>query len=123
MSKTNDSHETISNRSKLVFLILPLVTAVVYFFSNPEPQNYYDYTFRVAGNFLRGAIGFRYPQPSWLNEFVPFDGYYYSVFPLGAVLSMVPFAALQAMGVIRDMPGGFIAASLAGVSCFYLLKI
>jgi len=123
MSKTNDSHETISNRSRLVFLILPLVAAVVYFFTNPKPQNYYDYTFRVAGNFLRGAVGFKFPQPSWLNEFVPFEGYYYSVFPLGAVLSMLPFAALQAMGVIREMPGAPIASVLAGASCFYLLKI
>jgi hypothetical protein len=123
MGKASDSQETISNHSKPVFLILPLAAAVVYFFTNPKPQNYYDYTFRVAANLLRGAIGFKFPQPSWLNEFVPFEGFYYSVFPLGAVLSMLPFAALQAMGVFRDMPGAFIAAILAGVSCFYLLKI
>src|SRR5215510_5278390 len=119
MGNSKDSQGAVSNLSKVVFLILPLAVAAVYFFSNPKPQNYYDYTFRVAGNLLRGSIGFKFPQPSWLKELVPFEGYYYSVFPLGAVLSMVPFAALQTMGVIHDMPGAFIAALLAGISCFY----
>src|SRR5215467_6739681 len=114
MAKTNDPKATGSDRSKLIFLILPLASAVVYFFSNPKPQNFYDYTFRVAGNLLHGAVGFKFPQPSWLNEFVPFEGYYYSVFPLGGVLSMVPFAALQSIGMIHDMPGAFIAGLLAG---------
>ena len=102
---------------------LAVLTAVVYFFSNPKPQNYYDYTFRVAGNLLGGSVGFAEKQPQWLNEFVPFEGLYYSVFPLGAVVSMVPFALLQAIGLIREMPGGLIAALLAGSACFLLLKI
>ena len=57
----------------------------VYFFSNPKPQSYYDYTFRVAENILHGRIAFTEKQPAWLNEFVPFEAYYYSVFPLGVV--------------------------------------
>ncbi len=67
---------------------LPIATAVIYFFSNSTPQNYYDYTFRVAEKMLRGGVGFAERQPSWLNEFVPYEGAWYSVFPLGAVLSM-----------------------------------
>lgn len=102
---------------------LPLFSAIVYFLSDPRPQNHYDYTFRVAGNFLIGRIGFTEPQPSWLNEFVPFNGAYYSVFPLGAVLSMLPAALLQYAGAIAQMPGQWIAAVLAGVSCWLLIKI
>jgi len=108
--------------SRLRYL-LSIATAVIYYFSNPSPQNHYDYTFRVAENFLRGSIGFAEKRPSWLNEFVPFEGAWYSVFPLGAVLSMIPAAILKVVGIVTDMPGAWIAAILAGVICFFLLKI
>ncbi len=104
-------------------VLISTFTALIYFFSNPRPQNYYDYTFRVARNLLGGKIAFTQPQPSWLNEFVPFEGFYYSVFPFGAVLSMIPAALLKALGFITQMPGAWIAAILAGVGCFLLLKI
>jgi hypothetical protein len=102
---------------------ISLGTALVYFLSNPAPNSYYDYTFRVAVNMLHGRIAFNLSQPSWLNEFVPFGGYYYSVFPLGAVLSMMPFALLQVLGLINEMPGAWIAAVLAGACCWFCLKI
>ena len=106
-----------------LILILAAASSIVYFFSNPNPQKYYDYTFRVAENFLRGGVAFTEKQPPWLNEFVPFEGFYYSVFPVGAVLSMVPFAFLKIMGLITEMPSAFIAAVCAGVSALFLLLI
>ena len=39
----------------------------VYYFSNPKPQNYYDYTFRVAENILHGRIAFT-EKPARLAE-------------------------------------------------------
>jgi hypothetical protein len=105
------------------FVLLSVSAGILYFFSNPNPQHHYDYTFRVAANFLRGQIGFTVPQPSWLNEFVLFDGSYYSVFPLGSVVSMIPFAFLQTIGLIDNMPAAFIAALCAAVSCKFLLLI
>src|SRR5262245_24495984 len=116
------ANETISVDNRLV-LVLSATSAVVYYFSNPKPQTFYDYTYRVAENMLHGSIAFAEKQPSWLNEFVPFDGFYYSVFPLGAVLSMLPFAVLKAAGVIIQMPSAFIAALCAGISCLFLLLI
>jgi hypothetical protein len=109
--------------SPRVIAALSIVTAVIFYFSNPKPQSYYDYTFRVAGNLLHGTIGFVEKPPQWLNEFVPFDGLWYSVFPLGAVITMVPFAALKNTGIISDMPGPFIAALCAGAACLFLLAI
>lgn len=97
--------------------------AIVYFLSNPKPQSYYDYTFRVAENILRGSIGFAEKRPPWLNEFVPFEGAWYSVFPLGAVVSMIPAALLKVVGIVTEMPGAWISAILAGVICYFLLKI
>lgn len=108
---------------KYLAFALSLATAVVYFFSNPKPQSYYDYTFRVAGNLLSGKIAFSERQPSWLNEFVPFEGFYYSVFPLGSVISMIPAALLKAFGLVTEMPGAWISAILAGLVCYFCLKI
>lgn len=104
-------------------LIAVVAVGLAYYFSNPKPNSYYDYTFRVAENLLRGSIGFPQRPPSWVNEFVPFEGLWYSVFPLGSVVSMVPFALLKVAGVIQDMPSALIYALLAGVSCLFLLKI
>lgn len=110
-----------NNNATLVLLIL--ATAAVYFLSNPDFNDHYDYTFRVAENILRGSVAFTHRQPSWLNEFVPFEGFYYSVFPLGSIVSMMPFALLKIVGVINAMPSALIAATLAGASCWFLLLI
>ncbi|MFM9903356.1 MAG: hypothetical protein ACKVQJ_02160 [Pyrinomonadaceae bacterium] len=119
----SEEPEPVEPLSRGVIAALSIATAVVYFFSNPKPQTFYDYTFRVAANMLGGRVAFTSPQPTWLNEFVPFEGFYYSVFPLGAVLSMMPAAMLKTLGLITEMPGALIAAILAGVVCFLLLKI
>ncbi|MEP7076654.1 MAG: hypothetical protein ABI878_12685 [Acidobacteriota bacterium] len=123
MTKPNAATESKPSRSRSVISCLPFVAAIVYFFSNPHPQNYYDYTFRVARDLLHGTVGFYDKPPSWLNEFIPFESLYFSAFPLGSVLTMIPFAALQTVGMIKDMPGMFIAALLAGLCCWYLFKI
>ncbi|MEP6705488.1 MAG: hypothetical protein ABJB34_11840, partial [Acidobacteriota bacterium] len=106
-----------------LYAVVTILTAVVYYFANPNPQNYYDYTFRVAANILGGSVGFTEKQPSWLNEFVPFEGFYYSVFPLGGVVTMFPFALLKVAGLINDMPGSLISALSAGVICLFLFMI
>jgi hypothetical protein len=120
--KTQDMQRSgVSSGIELRLLVLlPIVSSLVYFFSNPNPQSYYDYTFRVAANILGGSIAFTEKPPPHLNEFVPFEGFYYSVFPLGSVVSMMPFALLKAVGLITEMPAAFIAALCAGVICLFL---
>lgn len=102
---------------------LATLTALIYYFSNPRPQYYYDYTFRVAANILGGSVAFAEKQPSWLNEFVPFEGFYYSVFPFGSVVTMMPVAVFKTLGAITDMPAAFIAASCAAASVIFLYLI
>lgn len=121
--KTTANRKVTAAISARAAALMSLGVAVIYYLSNPKPQNHYDYTFRVAANFLSGRIAFTEPQPSWLNEFVPFEGFYYSVFPLGGVLSMLPFALLKKLGMISDMPGMLIAALQAGIICWFLLRI
>ena len=118
-----EGQEKSPSRRKILAGCLLLAVGFVYYFSNPKPQNYYDYTFRVADNMLRGAVAFTEKQPSWLNEFVPFEGFYYSVFPLGSVLTMIPFAFFKLAGVVSEMPAAFIAALSASAAGLFLLLI
>ena len=123
MSKNESVSSQPPENTNRLFTAIALATGVVYYFSNPKPQNYYDYTFRVAANILGGKIAFNEPQPSWLNEFVPFEGFYYSVFPLGSVVSMMPFALPKVFGLMTEMPGAFIAAICAATICILLFFI
>ena len=108
--------------------IPPLTVAagvfLIYWFSNPQPMAHFDYTYRIAEALLNGRLGLTEAPPSWLNEMVPFGDRYYSVFPLGSVLSMLPLALLKAAHVIDVFPARFVAAFLAAVSAlfFYLLS-
>jgi hypothetical protein len=120
----NELETTNSARNiKILITGLCLLVGLIYFFSNPKPQRHYDYTFRVADNILRGAIGFKEKPPSWVNEFVPFEGNWYSVFPLGGVVTMMPFALLKVFGFVKEMPAGFISALTAGFTMLFLLLI
>ena len=123
MNNAIDKSENLGKRAIIIFSVLILLTCIIYLFSNPEPQKYYDYTFRVAENMLSGKIGITEEPPPWLNEFVPFGGKYYSVFPLGSVLTMLPFALLKLSEIITDMPAAFIYTFTAGCICFFLLLI
>lgn len=100
------------------------VVFLIYLFSNPTPMVHFDYTFRIAEAILHGRLGTIETPPSWLNEMVPFGDRYYSVFPLGSVLTMIPFALLKSVHVIDSLPAGLIAALLAAISAafFFLLS-
>jgi hypothetical protein len=113
-------HQVSRNRTILIFA---LAAGLVYFFSNPHPQNHFDYTVRVAESLLDGGLGLVDKPPSWLNEFIPFGDEYYSVFPLGAVVTMVPVAILRGIGFISEMPGGAIAGFCAAICAVFLLLI
>ncbi len=122
MNETEETRKTTEN-IKIFIIVLALMVGAVYYFSNPKPQNYYDYTFRVADNIIRGDIAFKEKPPPWLNEFVPFEGNWYSVFPLGSVITMMPFAYLKFAGIVGEMPAGFISAFAAGAICLFLLLL
>lgn len=113
----------LARRSKLTALGLALATAVVYFFSNPRPQIHFDYTFRIAGALLDGSTGLTEQPPSWLNEMVPHGGRFYSVFPLGSVLSMLPAAILKKAGAFHLYPAALAAAVVAGAITLLLFML
>jgi hypothetical protein len=112
---------------KLIPSALFIGVFAFYYFSYPHSDahsdSYYDYTFRIAQAILDGKVGLTERPPEWLNEMVPLEGRYYSVFPLGSVLTMLPVAAMKRLGFIELFPGSVIAALLAGAAatiCYLL---
>ena len=97
---------------------LSLFAALAFFLSTSAKLRDLDYTSQIASALLCGHVGLTEKPPEWLNEMIPHGERYYSAFPLGAVLSMVPIALLQKAGLIHDFPGRVLAALIAG-SCVY----
>lgn len=104
--------------TELLFII---TIGVIYYFSNLSPANGYDQTFTIAKAFLDGSLGVADPRP-WL-ELVPGEELHYSVFPLGAVLSMIPFAILAKMDLITYQPSATISALIASGSALFSLLL
>jgi hypothetical protein len=137
--KTDEADPTSSEQSKMtiapqvpdkqsirelaVALGLCLVAALAFYFSIKPAHQHFDYTSRIALALLNGHVGIQSRPPSWLNEMVPFNGNYYSVFPLGAVLSVLPIAALQKAGWIHAFPARAVAAFIAGFCVFFCFKL
>lgn len=125
MAEENIENSASTKKHKLKILIIFIVwgTGLVYFFSNPNPQFHFDYTYRFAEIFYHGKIGLNEKPPTWLNEAVPFEGKWFTVFPYGSVLSMLPFAFLKYIGISEEMPAGFIGAFLGSLICLLLFLI
>jgi hypothetical protein len=115
--------ETANTKDYWIALGLALITTIVFFLSIKATQQHFDYTARIASAFLQGQLGMDKQPPSWLNEMVPVDGRYYSVFPLGAVISMLPVAILQKFKLLHNFPGGALAALISGMSVWFLFRL
>jgi len=102
---------------------LSLVAAVTFYFSTNPTLKDLHYTIEIASAFLRGDLGLREKPPEWLNEMIPFGDRYYSAFPLGAVLSMLPIALLEKTSVIHDFPARILAALIAGACVYFFFQL
>src|ERR1043165_4518854 len=102
---------------------LSLLATLVFYFSTNATLHDLDYTSEIASALLRGHLGLREKPPEWLNEMIPHGNRYYSAFPLGAVLSMLPIALLQKAGVIHNFPGRVLAALIAGFCVYFFFQL
>jgi hypothetical protein len=102
---------------------LSLFAALVFGFTTKATMHDFDYTGRIASALLRGHVGLDRHPGAWLNEMVPFEGKYYSVFPLGAVLSVLPIAIVQKAGWIHSFPASFLTAFIAGLCVFFFFQL
>ncbi len=82
-----------------------------------------DYTTEIASALLRGDLGLREKPPEWLNEMIPYENRYYSAFPLGAVISMVPIALLRKTSLIHDFPARPLGALIAGACVYFFFRL
>ena len=106
-----------------VAIAISLFASVAFYFSTNPTLHDLDYTFEIASAFLRGDLGLREKPPEWLNEMVPYGDKYYSAFPLGAVLSMVPVALLEKASLIHDFPARILAALIAGACVYFFFQL
>jgi hypothetical protein len=112
--------KTALRNSKYIPPALFITAFFAYYFSNKLSGSFYDYTFRIAEAFLHGQLGLTEQPPDWLNEMIPLDGRFYSAFPLGSVLTMLPLAVLKQFRLIESFPGVFLAALLAATTSLLL---
>jgi len=112
-----------STRELSVAAGMSLFAMFAFYFSSNATLHDMDYTSRIASALLRGELGLRETPPDWLNEMIPQGGRYYSAFPLGAVLSMVPVALLQKAALIHDFPGRALAAAIAGLGVYFFFHL
>jgi hypothetical protein len=106
-----------------IAIVLSIFAFAVFYLSTKATQQPFDYTFRIAGALLHGKLALTSKPPSWLNEVVPMDGEFYSVFPLGAVVANVPLALLQKAGLIHDFPARALAAALAAGCVYFFFRL
>jgi hypothetical protein len=112
-----------SRHQHWVAIGLSLAAALAFYFSTNPTLKDLDYTAEIASAFLRGDLGLREKPPEWLNEMIPYENKYYSAFPLGAVLSMVPVALLQKASLIHDFPARILAALIAGACVYFFFQL
>jgi hypothetical protein len=106
-----------------VALAVSLIAAIAFYFSTKATLHDLDYTNQIASALLHGQLGLQEKPPEWLNEMIPWEGRYYSAFPLGAVLSMLPVALLRNTGLIQNFPGHVLAALIAGLCVYFFFQL
>jgi ABC-type Na+ efflux pump permease subunit len=106
-----------------VAIAVSLVAAIAFYFSTKATLHDLDYTNQIASAFLHGQLGLQEKPPDWLNEMIPWEGRYYSAFPLGAVLSMLPVALLRNTRLIQTFPGHLLAALIAGLCVYFFFGL
>jgi hypothetical protein len=110
-------------RDVWVAIGLSLFAAVAFYFSTNPTLRDLDYTLEIASALLRGDLGLREKPPEWLNEMIPYGHRYYSAFPLGAVISMVPVALLQKASLIHNFPARILGALIAGACVYFFFQL
>ena len=110
-------------RDVWVAIGLSLVAALAFYFSTNPTLHDLDYTVEIASALLRGDLGLREKPPEWLNEMIPYGNRYYSAFPLGAVISMVPVALLQKASLIHNFPARILSALIAGACVYFFFQL
>jgi hypothetical protein len=120
---TDQTAKHSDSREFQIAVALSLLAAFAFYFSTKATLCDLDYTSQIASALLEGQLGLRETPPDWLNEMIPRGSRYYSAFPLGAVLSMVPVALLQKVGLVHNFPGQAVAVLVAGLCVYFFFQL
>lgn len=112
-----------NSREFWIAIGVSLFAAIAFYLSTKATLHDLDYTSQIASALLHGQLGLRENPPDWLNEMISWEGRYYSAFPLGAVLSMLPVALLQQVGLIRSFPGHVLTTLIAGLCAYFFFQL
>jgi len=112
-----------TTRQFWIAAVVSLSAALAFFFSTKATLHDLDYTSQIASALLRGDLGLREKPPDWLNEMIPQGERYYSAFPLGAVISMLPVALLRNANVLHSFPGHILASLIAGLCVYFFFQL
>ena len=104
-------------------LAVSLFAALAFYLSTKATLHDLDYTSQIASALLHGQLGVHQTPPDWLNEMIPWQGRYYSAFPLGAVISMLPIALLRDTGLIQNFPAHLLATLIAGLCVYFFFGL
>ena len=106
-----------------VAIAVSLFAAIVFYFSTKATLHDLDYTSQIASALLHGQLGLQEKPPDWLNEMIPQGERYYSAFPLGAVISMLPVALLRNADLLHNFPGHILASLIAGLCVYFFFQL
>ena len=106
-----------------VAIAVSLFAAIVFYFSTKATLHDLDYTSQIASALLHGQLGLQEKPPDWLNEMILQGERYYSAFPLGAVISMLPVALLRNANVLHSFPGHILASLIAGLCVYFFFQL
>ena len=106
-----------------VAVALSLFAVIAFYFSTKATLHDLDYTSQIASALLHGQLGLQEKPPEWLNEMIPQGQRYYSAFPLGAVISVLPVALLRNAGLIQNFPGHILASLIAGLCVYFFFQL
>jgi hypothetical protein len=110
-------------REFAVAIAVPLFAAIAFYFSTKATLHDLDYTSQIASALLHGQLGLQEKPPDWLNEMIPQGERYYSAFPLGAVISMLPVALLRNADLLHSFPGHLLASLIAGLCVHFFFQL
>ena len=104
-------------------IAVSLFAATAFYFSTKATLHDLDYTSQIASALLHGQLGLQEKPPDWLNEMIPRGERYYSAFPLGAVISMLPVALLRNVDLLHSFPGHILASLIAGLCVYFFFQL
>jgi uncharacterized membrane protein (GlpM family) len=101
---------------KTLYLVLFILSFLIYWFSGEGHPTYYDYYVRLSNAFLHGRL-YVLEQPPWLNELIPRDGGFYVVYPPLPAVVMTPLVAVCGKTLNQTLVSVFVGSLCVVKAC------